>query len=242
MTSSTTKTKKIPIEHIEEVKSAKCQAMRLENIPGPEEIRAFHDAIARPDIFQEHMYAEPWHRWRLDRAKEILKLMLLLCPQSRVLEVGCADGILTEWLAGRAESVTGVDVAKLAIGRCKKLKLGNADFFCGTFAEYVAAKESEGCKVEGYDLAIISSVLEHIPDPVEELRLLTDHAKWILASVPINETPNPDAFNAELFYHPRKCADGTGHIWYFRPDTFQALFREVVLYEDNGVNAILVGR
>jgi len=216
--------------------------MRLENIPGPEEIRVFHDARARPDIAQEHMYAEPWHRWRLDRAKEILRLMLLLCPDVRILEVGCSDGILTAWLAGLVESVTGVDIAMPSIRRCKKRKLGNAEFFCGTFAEYVAAKGSEGCKVGGYDLAIISSVLEHIPDPVEELRLLTDCAKWILASVPINEDPNPDAFNAELAYHPRKCADGTGHIWYYRPDTFRALFREVVLYEDNGVNAILLGR
>jgi hypothetical protein len=216
--------------------------MRLENIPSPEAIRAFYHTIAAPDGFQEHMYEEPWHRWRLDRTKEILRLVLLFVPGARVIEVGCADGILTEWLVGQGCHAVGIDVARPAIERCEKRGLKNAEFFCGTLAEWIEAKEAEGVKATGFDLAIASSVLEHVLDPVGEIRLLTGVAKWILASVPINESPNPDAFNPELTYHPRKCADGTGHIWYWRPDSFRAMFGEVVLYEDNGVNAILVGR
>ena len=64
----------------------------------------------------------------------------------------------------------------------------------------------------------------------------------VLATVPINEDPNPDAFSVEAYCRPQKPGDGTGHIWAFRPDTFQALFNEVYHYEDNGVSAIALGR
>jgi hypothetical protein len=67
-------------------------------------------------------------------------------------------------------------------------------------------------------------------------------AKVILASVPIHEWPNEDAFSVEAFEHPQKNGDGTGHIWCFRPQTFRELFDEVYWYEDNGFSAIVVGR
>jgi len=221
-----------------DLSGAECRALRIGKVPSPKQLRAFYNAIAKEPGYQEAMCREPHQKARLARIKELLTVILPFAP--RVLEWGCADGLLTRWLAERADWVVAIDWARPCIERCRKLGLRNVGWFCGSLEAYERKALAE--EYDGFDLAVASQVLEHCLDPVAEVRRLARLAGGILASVPIAEEPNPDAFSLEARRNPKKPGDGSGHIWCFRPDTFRALFREVWWYEDNGIDAIILGR
>ena len=211
-----------------------CEAMRIEKIPSAREIRDFHDAMAEKEGYQLRMYApqhQPHQGWRLGQLKALLEPMLPHCP--KVLEVGCADGMFTPWLAERAQEVVAIDIVPVCIERCQALGLANVTFILG---EVKAVKDTD------FDLALACEVLEHCLDPEKEMARLREKAEIIVASVPITETPNEDAFNIDRYWHPQKPGDGSGHIFCFREDTFKALFEEIYQYETDGISAIIVGR
>lgn len=81
-----------------------------------------------------------------------------------VLEVGCADGLMTEKLLGVSTSldvVEGaehyVDVVKQRCGHDLKIS-----FHCSFFEDYVSDKK--------YDVVILSSILHEVDDPIGMLR------------------------------------------------------------------------
>lgn len=214
-------------------------AMRVADIPSDEELRAFYNAQAEDPRYQARMY-EAGHRQDFERRlKHILSIALPFAPI--VLELGCADGIITRWVAARALSVVGVEMARPAYERCQELGLSNVRLINDDLVAFLRRYTSLD-EVQQFALALALDVLEHLHDPEETIGLLRDATDHVLASVPINETPNPDAFSLEAYHHPTKIGDGSGHIWCFRPDTFRALFERVDHYEDNGVTAIILGR
>jgi 2-polyprenyl-6-hydroxyphenyl methylase/3-demethylubiquinone-9 3-methyltransferase len=80
----------------------------------------------------------------------------------RVLDVGCGGGILSEGLAQRGASVTGIDMgeAPLAVARLHLLESGlDIDYRLATAEDLV--DESAG----SYDIVTCLEVLEHVPDP-----------------------------------------------------------------------------
>ena len=147
--------------------------------------------------------------------------------------MGCCEGMVTEWLAGKVEAVTAVEPIPVLVERCRQLGLENVTWVCGT---------TRNIKEAGFDLAIICEVLEHCIDPEAEMERLRGMAKVILASVPIAEMPNENAFDVDRHWNPQRAGDGSGHIWCFREDTFKALFQEVHHFETDGISAIIVGR
>jgi len=82
--------------------------------------------------------------------------------ESRVLDVGCGGGILTESLAQRGAQVTGIDIASkaLAVAELHLLESGLAVNYLETTIEQHAASG-----VEPYDVITCMEMLEHVPDP-----------------------------------------------------------------------------
>lgn len=80
----------------------------------------------------------------------------------RVLDVGCGGGILSEGLAQRGATVTGIDMgeAPLAVARLHLLESGlDIDYRLATAEDL--ASEAAG----SYDIVTCLEVLEHVPDP-----------------------------------------------------------------------------
>jgi len=80
----------------------------------------------------------------------------------RLLDVGCGGGILTEAMAQRGATVTGIDMGEgpLSVAQLHKLESGvEVEYFQST-AEEFAEKEPES-----FDIVCCLEMLEHVPDP-----------------------------------------------------------------------------
>jgi SAM-dependent methyltransferase len=143
--------------------------------------REFYDAAYTTEDPAE---AERLGRWRALGARskadhvETLLARAGLRPHT-VVEIGCGDGSLLAELAARriAPTIDGFDISPTAAGYARERKAARrVEAFDG---RHVPAPD------EGYDLAVLSHVLEHVPDP---LPLLTESARvahHVMIEVPL---------------------------------------------------------
>lgn len=91
-----------------------------------------------------------------------------------VLDVGCGGGILSEAMAQRGATVTGIDMgqAPLSVARLHALESGvNIDY------RQIAAEELAIEKPAHYDVITCLEMLEHVPDPAAIIQACADLAK-----------------------------------------------------------------
>ncbi len=81
---------------------------------------------------------------------------------SKVLDVGCGGGILTEAMAGRGATVTGIDMAEgpLAVARLHQAESGTNVEYLQTTAEDLARD-----RAGRFDVVTCLEMLEHVPKP-----------------------------------------------------------------------------
>ncbi|MBL4583990.1 MAG: bifunctional 2-polyprenyl-6-hydroxyphenol methylase/3-demethylubiquinol 3-O-methyltransferase UbiG [Pseudomonadales bacterium] len=84
-----------------------------------------------------------------------------------VLDVGCGGGILSEGLAARGATVTGIDVgeAPLSVAKLHTKESGFDIDYRLTTIEELAEQEPET-----YDIVACMEMLEHVPDPSSVIR------------------------------------------------------------------------
>ncbi|MBI4516771.1 MAG: methyltransferase domain-containing protein [Deltaproteobacteria bacterium] len=90
---------------------------------------------------------------------DALKRMIAALPeakptQRRILEPGCGSGIISEFLA-RYGRVTGIDQSPVGVQAARTRGLGR--FVIGTLPDIPVAED-------GFDLCVLSQVLEHLAD------------------------------------------------------------------------------
>lgn len=101
---------------------------------------------------------------------------------ARVVDVGCGGGILTEALARRGATVTGVDLAKksLKVAQLHALDQGlSIDYRC-VAVEALAAEQPAS-----FDRVVCMEMLEHVPDPqsvVSSCAALARPGGWVFFS------------------------------------------------------------
>ena len=111
----------------------------------------------------------------------------------KVLDVGCGGGILSESMAHRGASVTGIDLgeAPLSVARLHALESGATVDYRLISVEALAAEQPGH-----YDIVTCMEMLEHVPDPASVIRAcsqLVRPAGYVFFST-LNRTPKSYAF------------------------------------------------
>lgn len=84
----------------------------------------------------------------------------------KVLDVGCGGGLLSEAMASRGATVTGIDLSEKALGvaRLHLLESGRSVDYRYLSAEELAAQEAGS-----YDVVTCMEMLEHVPNPASTI-------------------------------------------------------------------------
>jgi SAM-dependent methyltransferase len=169
------------------------------------ELKAFYEQSYTRGGERGELYAQ----WRalsaVGKADHVLALtpIALRSGDTRVLDVGCGDGALIAELARRQPGwrYAGVEIAEaavdLAAGRCPDADVRAYDGDTLPFDDAT------------FDLAVLSHVLEHVPDPVAALTEAARVAKRVIVEVPLED--NLSARRPSK----RPVADHVGHIQRF---------------------------
>ena len=121
----------------------------------------------------------------------------------RLLELGCANGVMTEIFADRFPEVTVVEGAEAYAATAREILADRGEVHCCLFEEFVPLKP--------FDDIVLAGVLEHVADPVEllwraagwlnrqgRLHLLVPHAHSLhrLSGVMLGILSRPEAMHA----------------------------------------------
>lgn len=131
---------------------------------------ALLDSPARGRAELNHKFEgreDPWdyakvsyHRDRICNEVAILDAVRGAARFGKVLEVGCAEGIFTEMLAPRCESLLAVDISQVALARARRRLSADEHV---RFAEWDLRVDP---MPDSYDLIVMIHALEYIRNPV----------------------------------------------------------------------------
>lgn len=84
----------------------------------------------------------------------------------KVLDVGCGGGLLSEAMATRGATVTGIDLSEKALGvaRLHLLESGRSVDY-----RYISAEELAAQQAGSYDVVTCMEMLEHVPNPASTI-------------------------------------------------------------------------
>ena len=135
--------------------------------------------------FYDSAYArggERHARWRELGARGKADHVVELVPSAgRVVEIGCGDGALLGELSRRGfgESLSGYEISETAVELARTRAIPRVERL-ETFDGHALPTADRS-----FDLAVLSHVLEHVPDPVPLLREAARVARRVLVEVPL---------------------------------------------------------
>jgi SAM-dependent methyltransferase len=142
--------------------------------------RAFYEAgYSLPDAAE----AQRLGRWRALGARSKAAHVRALCARAglepaSLVEIGCGDGALLAELRGLAPVLDGFELSAPAAEMARR-HVPEARRIEPYDGERVPAADG------AYDLAVLSHVLEHVPDPAPLLAEAARVARWVLVEVPL---------------------------------------------------------
>jgi len=158
-----------------------------------------------------------------------LRVLNAYCPnRGKLLEIGCFLGLFLEQIRNDGWDATGLEpdrsVGKLARGRGLTVIEG--------------LLQTAPLPDHAFDAVIMLHVIEHMPDPNEDLRII--HRILKPGGMVAIETPRFDSLSFKLLRHrERSIQNCNGHVQFFTTDTLSRLL------EKNGFEVLrtdLVGR
>ena len=165
--------------------------------------------------------AERLGRWRALGARGKAEHAVSLCVRAglvpgRVVEIGCGDGALLAELSRRAlgRELDGFELSPPAAELARRRDIPRAHRIEAFDGARVPAPDG------AYELAVVSHVLEHVPDPPALLAEAARLAPWVLVEVPLeaNRSARRPAKRAE--------AERIGHVQAFGREAVSRLLGE----------------
>lgn len=149
-------------------------------------------------------------------------LMPLIESDHRVLDLGCKEGIMSDYLATKAKEVIGIDFHQPSIDTAKKTyKRDNLKFETREALEYLNSTDDK------FDVIILSHILEHLDEPEKFLTNFKDHFEYFFIEVPDFDRYNINHYrkdlNVELIYSDHD------HVSEFDRDELREMFKNVGL-------------
>lgn len=178
-----------------------------------DQTRFYTEAYSLADADRAQTYGE----WRTLGARTKAEHVVALCARACVrpatlAEIGCGTGSLLAELAARgvAGRLDGFDLSAPAIEIARGHGIPGARFEVFDGARVPAADGA-------YDLAVLSHVLEHVPDPGALLAEAARVAPWVVVEVPLEDNRSAA--------RPAKRAEAAriGHIQFFDRAAVRAL-------------------
>lgn len=158
--------------------------------------------------------------WRAHGARLKAGHAVALCSRTglrpgTVVEIGCGDGALLGELAARglARALDGFELSAPAAELARKRSIPGAGRIEAYDGAHVPAADG------AYDLAVLSHVVEHVPDPPAVLAEAARVARWVLVEVPL------EANRSAARPSKRAQAREIGHIQAFDRAAMHALMR-----------------
>ena len=183
--------------------------------PEPESLSAFYE---KGYTVEDPVEAAKLGRWRALGARSKAAHVVALCsragvqPQS-VVEIGCGDGALLHALADAvlASRFDGFELSEPAARIAAERKIPGAGRIEAYDGDHVPAEDG------AYDLAVVSHVLEHVPEPAALLAEAARVGAHVLVEVPLEDNHSAK--------RPRKRAEALriGHIQAFSRADVHAL-------------------
>jgi SAM-dependent methyltransferase len=165
------------------------------------------------DVYERQYSAEGedairYGRWRSlcaeGKADHVARLAAALSDAPRtVAEVGCGDGVLLDALAARGVGKTrhGYEISERAVRSAAGRKgVDSVERFDG---ERLPVADNT------FDLAVLSHVLEHVPDPLPLLAETARAARAVVVEVPLEDNRSASRPSA------RQASEAIGHLHRF---------------------------
>jgi SAM-dependent methyltransferase len=165
------------------------------------------------DVYEQQYSAEGddgerYGRWRalgaVGKAEHVVRLAASLpAPPVSVAEVGCGDGVLLQTLTERGVGDTheGFEISERAVAFASgRPGIDAVRRFDG---EHLPAADG------AYDLAVLSHVLEHVPDPLPLLTETARVARAVVVEVPLEDNRSASRPAA------RQASEAIGHLHRF---------------------------
>ncbi len=115
------------------------------------------------------------------------KTILSFCQGKDILELGCADGLVTEVLFQKYPNIIAVDASAELIEKAKK-RAPKVEYHVSLFEDFKPNKQ--------FDTIILGHVLEHVLNPIEILKIVKN---WLKPKgIIIITVPNGDSVHRRI--------------------------------------------
>lgn len=144
-------------------------------------MKAGNTAQPAGNYYDKYGSRNPIVRWMMSGFLDAFSELVDRADVSEVLEIGCGEAELSIHMARKGMKVRGCDIAQEAIDEARiRVEAANAEVQLWT----QRLEDFEG-RADGAPLVVCCEVLEHLDDPQNGLKILSDLADpWLLCSVP----------------------------------------------------------
>ena len=141
--------------------------------PSGEELASLYRELD-PEVYEKEASG------RMRTARRHVEIVRRFVSSGRVLDVGCASGAFLSCAADRGFDIVGVEPSSALCTKAQEKLLGRGTILC-------SGLETANVPNGSMDVVTLWDVLEHVPDPLEFLRVCASVVKgegYVIANVP----------------------------------------------------------